>query len=412
MAGSGRHIRPRSEAYCAPRQILQYLCTLTLIFMFGVVMLDERLRLGSLFDLPALKQALRFGAGVESQVHAGTPSPDQVQAFGVCGRENSVGAGLNHLKSGKKVPRRLHFLTAGHSGSSILTALLGDYGSGLFVFEPWGNAQAWWHPTAYKSRASKKIKDNYTYFKKRSLLCLFNCEACDEAMLLPSRRDEFARYCSPGANVLVVKTICLLNVAEMVELLPLETLCSHKFVLLLRDPRSWSLISEKKDGKRKIANWKNIKDCNYLLALALTIKYLAAAVGTENVRTSFFEHWSRNTTEYVSAIGAWAGINVSERGYKIAKQPSRSVRQAWGCQVEEYPSCADYMELVGYPRCAEIGVAATDLQDPPPMDYSRLVDPATKPLTESDMRLLAKLSKNLSWMQPDNPAPHGQGCMR
>ena len=116
-------------------------------------------------------------------------------------------------------------------------------------------------------------------------------------------------HCNTVAT-LVIKTVAMFNTSSLLRL-PHDVLKGTKFLLMLRDPRSMTVYS--------VAN-----RCRKLLELSLTIKDLAQAVGPENVRTLFYEEWSRksNLVGAVEDVGRWSGLTVTPEMMEAVQSPT------------------------------------------------------------------------------------------
>jgi len=302
-------------------------------------------------------------------------------------------------------PTRLHILSMGRSGSCFWGDLFGHVGQRPYIFEPFKNG-AWgsWQEDE-KFHFDATMGPAAEAQANERMECAYQCRNCWSSF-------KELDHCNTVAT-LVIKTVAMFNTSSLLRL-PHDVLKGTKFLLMLRDPRSMTVYS--------VAN-----RCRKLLELSLTIKDLAQAVGPENVRTLFYEEWSRksNLVGAVEDVGRWSGLTVTPEMMEAVQSPtpfmmslrhnSRSVDEAsvWlkahpeNLQLaESSPYCRAFFGLVGYPLQSQISAKnwtswprVTEQEAFDALPYDRLRDPSKSPMTPQDRQLLEQMQAEASSFQ-------------
>ena len=196
----------------------------------------------------------------------------------------------------------------------------------------------------------------------------------------------------------MIKTVNMNNATTLLRLPP-DTLKELKVVLLLRDPRSMEHDAERVSCRRQ-------------LELALTFKELAAGMGKENVRTLFYEQWTRDVPAAMFSLASWAGVSVTDEMKqagvtKAGDPPSDWLQPEHAQSAREQEAghwCDHFLKLVGYPLRSEIDVPenATVEQRKAALPYDQLRDPAATPITDEERQILQEMREQgeaAAWVQ-------------
>ncbi|CAK9062482.1 Probable pathogenesis-related protein CaO19.6200 [Durusdinium trenchii] len=233
----------------------------------------------------------------------------------------------------------------------------------------------------------KKPQAKKLHFLSMGLVCLYQCKGC-EGQVSQKFKERVDRMCSGQPDRSIIKTVALFNASTLLRI-PLDDLKEQKFVLMLRDPRSMKVYTEKNRCKRE-------------LELALTIKDLAVAVGNDNVRTIFYEHWSRDLRKAVQEVADWANVTFTEDMKNVSSTRENDAPSAWLMyapkgtmwRAEDSPWCRHFFKLVGYPFSAEIPKVpenSTWQERKEALPYDTLRDPAHVPMTAEERQILQDL---------------------
>merc|ERR1711971_1302263 len=116
-------------------------------------------------------------------------------------------------------------------------------------------------------------------------------------------------------------------------------------------------------------------------------------VGAENVRTLFYEKWSRDVETFVQDVASWANMSVTPTMRKAMETRDGDPATKWLYKGEEafkngeQAWCKEFFELVGYP--SKENIQSHDLFTPgsgelrsAAVDYGHLKDPTLTPITE------------------------------
>ena len=208
-------------------------------------------------------------------------------------------------------------------------------------------------------------------------------------------QDKINDFCHGTYDRVVVKTVNINNGSTLLRLPP-DVLEGQKVVLMLRDPRSM----------------KDLPSCRRQLQMALTIKDVVAAMGKENVRTMFYEHWARDVPASMKSLADWAGVAITpemkEKGVnQDGDPPSDWLAPELSKQAQEQeaaPWCGEFFKLVGYPPRSQIEVPenATTAERRAALPYDQLRDPAAALITDSERELLQTMQQRAqasAWLQ-------------
>lgn len=305
----------------------------------------------------------------------------------------------------KPQAKKLHFLSMGRSGSCFWGDLFGNKGHRPYIFEPFnGNGWGLWSEELIPHKFHVDLAPDEEEQAVRRLVCLYQCKGC-EGQVSQKFKERVDRMCSGQPDRSIIKTVALFNASTLLRI-PLDDLKEQKFVLMLRDPRSMKVYTEKNRCKRE-------------LELALTIKDLAVAVGNDNVRTIFYEHWSRDLRKAVQEVADWANVTFTEDMKNVSSTRENDAPSAWLMyapkgtmwRAEDSPWCRHFFKLVGYPFSAEIPKVpenSTWQERKEALPYDTLRDPAHVPMTAEERQILQDMHNDGStsaWLWQMGSAP-------